>query len=36
MDIFLINRQNITLKNSVDVEMSLEAIGSKRFKGFGV
>ena len=31
-----VNRQNLTLKHSVNVEMSVEAIGSKRFKGFGV
>ena len=29
-------RGNLTVKHFVDAEMNLEAIGSKRFKGFGV
>ena len=33
---FLVDRRNVDLKHSVDAEMSLEVIGNKRFKIFGV
>ena len=29
-------KKNLTFKHSVDAKINLEAIGSKRFKGFGV
>ena len=36
VDFFLVDCQNLDLKHSSDVEMSLEVIGIKRFKRFGV
>ena len=36
VDFFLVDHPNLDLKHSVDVEMSLEAIGIKRFKRFRV
>ena len=36
VNFFIIDRRNLDLKHSEDAEMSLEAIGIKRFKRFGV
>ena len=36
IDFFLIDRQNLDLKHSMDAKMSLEVIGIKKFKRFGV
>ena len=36
VDFFFVDCQNLDLKHSVDAKMSLEAIGIKRFKKFGV
>ena len=36
VDFFLVDRRNLDIKHFVDTEMSLEAIGIKRFKRFGV
>ena len=33
---YLFSQQNVTFKHSVDAKIDLEAIESKRFKGFGV
>ena len=33
---FIFSQQNLTFKHSVDAEIDLEVIGSKRFKRFGV
>ena len=35
-DFFLFSWQNLTFKHSVDAAMSIEAMGSKKFEGFGV
>ena len=32
----MLSQPNLTFKDTVDAEIDLEAIGSKRFKGFGV
>ena len=35
-DFFLFSQRNLTFKYYVDEEIDLEAIGSNKFKGFGV